>query len=58
MQSKALLKVILFVFIANFLQAQSNTKGIEYKSEIKAWDASRISTLKSANGWVNLAGLF
>jgi uncharacterized protein (DUF1684 family) len=58
MQSKALLKVILFVFIANFLQAQSNTKGIEYKAEIKAWDASRISTLKSANGWVNLAGLF
>lgn len=36
--------------------AQQETK--KYAQEIKDWDQSRIQSLKSAAGWVNLAGLF
>lgn len=56
MPIKILTQVILFSAIAIATTAQP--KVADYAAEIKAWDASRISTLKSANGWVNLAGLF
>ncbi len=35
---------------------QSDEKSV--REGIKQWDEKRISSLKSANGWVNLAGLF
>ena len=47
------------LFIIGFLQAsigQSQEKVL--KEDVAQWDAKRIASLKSANGWVNLAGLF
>ena len=58
MQVKSSLLAILFSGGFLLLQAQSKKEAATYASEIKAWDESRINTLKSANGWVNLAGLF
>lgn len=58
MQVKSSLLAILFSGGFLFLQAQSKKEAATYAAEIKAWDESRINTLKSANGWVNLAGLF
>lgn len=58
MQVKSSLLAILFSGGFLLLQAQSKKEPATYASEIKAWDESRINTLKSANGWVNLAGLF
>ena len=46
---------LLFVFNQS-LTAQQSKK--EYIKEIKIWDQKRLETLKSATGWVNLAGLF
>lgn len=46
-------------FIISFLQVcigQSQEKTL--KQEVAQWDAKRITSLKSANGWVNLAGLY
>lgn len=53
---KYFLNIIALVLIAQVSYAQSNEK--KYKEEIKQWDAKRIESLKSATGWVNLAGLF
>ena len=58
MLKRASLLVVLSIAVVAGLQAQSKKENAAYLTEIKDWDASRISTLKSANGWVNLAGLF
>jgi uncharacterized protein (DUF1684 family) len=42
--------------LAQSMLAQSNEKA--FRNEIKQWDEKRIESLRSANGWVNLAGLF
>ncbi len=50
---------LIFMFFAICLQqvvAQTSAKN--YKKEIEAWDQKRLFDLKSATGWVNLAGLF
>lgn len=47
------------LFIISFLQVsigQSQEKTL--KEDVAQWDAKRITSLKSANGWVNLAGLY
>ena len=53
---KYFLNIILFVFFSQVVVGQSDVKSL--KEDIKQWDEKRISSLKSANGWVNLAGLF
>jgi uncharacterized protein (DUF1684 family) len=58
MLKKGSFLVVLSIAAVTGLQAQSKKENAAYITEIKDWDASRISTLKSANGWVNLAGLF
>ena len=44
------------MMLAGALLAQSTEKA--FREEIKVWDEKRIESLRSANGWVNLAGLF
>ena len=51
-----LLNVIFFIGLAQIVVGQGSEKKL--KEEIAQWDAKRIESLKSANGWVNLAGLF
>jgi hypothetical protein len=53
---KYFLNIILPVMIAQWLMAQPTEK--TYKGEIKSWDEKRIESLRGANGWVNLAGLY
>ncbi len=53
---KYLLNVIFLVGLAQIVVGQGSEKKL--KEEIAQWDAKRIESLKSANGWVNLAGLF
>ncbi|MFZ9332442.1 MAG: DUF1684 domain-containing protein [Chitinophagaceae bacterium] len=53
---KYFLNIILSVMIAQWLMAQPTEK--TYKGEIKSWDEKRIESLRGANGWVNLAGLY
>ena len=49
--------LLSLVFMA--LQGKAQKGDLKkYKDEVKSWDVSRISSLKAANGWVNLAGLF
>ena len=48
--------IAFFMSLFSDLSAQENKKS--YTAEIKAWDAKRLESLKAANGWVNLAGLF
>ena len=45
-------------FISLFSDLSAQVKPKAYQAEIKEWDAKRLETLKSANGWVNLAGLY
>lgn len=47
---------IFFVICVQTLVAQTSAKN--YKKEIEEWDKKRLLDLKSATGWVNLAGLF
>jgi uncharacterized protein (DUF1684 family) len=50
---------LIFMFFAICVQhvvAQNSAKN--YKKEIEEWDTKRLLDLKSATGWVNLAGLF
>lgn len=49
------LVIFLFIFMHSSIAQQSRAA---YKKEIAAWDNERLSFLKSATGWVNLAGLF
>ena len=51
-----LLNVIFLVGLAQIVVGQGSEKKL--KEEIAQWDAKRVESLKSANGWVNLAGLF
>ncbi|MCE2757851.1 MAG: DUF1684 domain-containing protein [Chitinophagaceae bacterium] len=53
---KYFLNVIIGLMLAQSMLAQSNEKA--FRDEIKQWDEKRIESLRSANGWVNLAGLF
>ncbi len=53
---KYFLNVIIGLMLAKSMLAQSNEKA--FRDEIKQWDEKRIESLRSANGWVNLAGLF
>lgn len=53
---KYILNVIAMMMVSYCTMAQQNEK--ELKTQIKAWDENRITSLKSVNGWVNLAGLF
>ncbi len=53
---KYFLNVIIGLMLAQSMLAQSNEKA--FRNEIKQWDEKRIESLRSANGWVNLAGLF
>jgi len=53
---KYFLNVIIGLMLAQSMLAQSNEKA--FRDEIKVWDEKRIESLRSANGWVNLAGLF
>lgn len=51
--------ILFFMFFAICVQqlvAQTSAK--KYKKEIEEWDRIRLLDLKSATGWVNLAGLF
>ena len=45
-------------FISLFSDIAAQVKPAAYQAEIKEWDAKRLESLKSANGWVNLAGLY
>ncbi len=49
---------IICVFVFSVLFSSVSAQGISYKDEIAAWDKKRLASLKSENGWVNLAGLF
>lgn len=51
------LLLVSFIFIFHFSALAQKSKA-SYKKEIASWDIERISFLKSATGWVNLAGLF
>ena len=53
---KYFLNVIIGLMLAKSMLAQSNEKA--FRDEIKQWDEKRLESLRSANGWVNLAGLF
>jgi uncharacterized protein (DUF1684 family) len=44
------------MMLAGALLAQSTEK--VFREEIKVWDEKRMESLRSATGWVNLAGLF
>jgi uncharacterized protein (DUF1684 family) len=48
--------IAFFISLFSDLSAQENKKS--YTAEIKAWDTKRLESLKAANGWVNLAGLY
>jgi len=45
-------------FISLFSDIAAQVKPVSYQAEIKEWDAKRLESLKSATGWVNLAGLY
>ena len=51
-----LLMIAFFLELMSDVSAQQQAK--KYAEEIKQWDDQRLTTLKAANGWVNLAGLF
>lgn len=47
------------IFTLGFLQfSVGQSKEKLFRDEIAEWDIKRIASLKAANGWVNLAGLF
>jgi uncharacterized protein (DUF1684 family) len=51
------LSLVFFLFVFKFSSVAQQSKAA-YKKEIASWDSERLSFLKSATGWVNLAGLF
>lgn len=53
---KVFFSFLFFSFCWQYVSAQISNK--KYKEEIEAWDKKRLMDLKSATGWVNLAGLF
>lgn len=53
---KYFLNVMIGLMLSKGLLAQSTEKA--FREEIKVWDEKRMESLRSANGWVNLAGLF
>lgn len=48
--------IAFFIGLISDISAQIKPKS--YHSEIQDWDVKRLQTLKAANGWVNLAGLY
>jgi hypothetical protein len=57
--TRYLLPILMIAFLLELIAdvtAQSKSK--QYVDEIKQWDEKRLSVLKSATGWVNLAGLY
>jgi uncharacterized protein (DUF1684 family) len=50
------LMIAFFLELFSDVTAQQQTK--RYADEIKQWDEKRLAALKSATGWVNLAGLY
>ncbi len=56
---RLLLPVIMIAFLLDlFSGVSAQTTNKQLSEEIKQWDAKRLSELKSATGWVNLAGLY
>jgi uncharacterized protein (DUF1684 family) len=56
---RLLLPVIMIAFLLDlFSGVSAQTTNKQLAEEIKQWDAKRLSELKSATGWVNLAGLY
>lgn len=53
---KYFFNIITALMLVKGLLAQSTEKA--FREEIKVWDEKRIESLRSATGWVNLAGLF
>lgn len=53
---KYFLNVMIGLMLSKGLLAQSTEK--DFREEIKVWDEKRMESLRSATGWVNLAGLF
>jgi len=53
---KYFLNVMIGLMLSKGLLAQSTEKA--FREEIKVWDEKRMESLRSATGWVNLAGLF
>ena len=53
---KRILYIILLLL--NSWSAMTQEKKVSLKEDIRQWDEKRIASLKGANGWVNLAGLF
>jgi uncharacterized protein (DUF1684 family) len=57
--SSYLLPLLMIAFFLDlFADVSAQVKSKSYADEIKQWDAERLSELKSATGWVNLAGLY
>jgi uncharacterized protein (DUF1684 family) len=57
--TRYLLPILMIAFFLELIAdvtAQSKSK--QYVDEIKQWDEKRLSVLKGATGWVNLAGLY
>lgn len=56
---RLLLPVIMIAFLLDlFSGVSAQTTNKQLAEEIKQWDAKRLSELKGATGWVNLAGLY
>jgi len=53
---KYFLNIICFISFLQISVGQTSEKNL--KADIADWDVKRIESLKGANGWVNLAGLF
>ena len=53
---KYFLNILFIIGFLNLSIGQSQEK--LFKEDVAQWDAKRIASLKGANGWVNLAGLF
>jgi uncharacterized protein (DUF1684 family) len=54
-----LLPILMIAFFLDlFADVSAQVKSKSYADEIKQWDADRLAELKSATGWVNLAGLY
>jgi uncharacterized protein (DUF1684 family) len=51
--------MVMIAFLMGIIgDAAAQIKSNTYKNEIVEWDKKRLESLKSATGWVNLAGLF
>jgi hypothetical protein len=57
--SSYLLPILMIAFFLDlFADVSAQGKSKQYADEIKQWDEKRLSVLKGATGWVNLAGLY